>query len=133
MDKVFEMAVNKRELRYIAIFIGCLKKEENAKMLIKELFEVNGFWEQDHNWFFIISVIMKKFPALEYTRRFSTIFLNAISVVSETLNASENDETRLFGEESIGVPPMVRSIPEVMVNLIVPSTKAHCEQVWMYI
>lgn len=78
-------------------------------------------------------MIVKRFPNLDYVRYFPTIFQNVIKMVSETLNANENDESRLFGEETIGVPSLNRSIPQLMVNLIVPSSKPHCNQVWMYI
>lgn len=133
MKEVFQFAVEKREIRYIALFIQCVSERSNAEMLLRELFEVNGFWDQDLNWLFILQTIIKKFPDLDYARRFQPIFLNIIKFVNDTLNGPEGELSGLYEEELLGLPTASRSISKIIVGLIVPSTKPHYNQIWMYI
>ena len=101
-------------------------------MLMAEMFDHNGHWDKDLNWYFIVATIASKFQKLDFVKYFPQLFLDIVRNINDTFG-SMDEMDRIFMEEKTGIQPVVKSMAQAIVWLIVPATKPHCQQVWMYI
>lgn len=70
--------MDQREMKYLALFIQCLSEQKNAEIILEEIMCESGSWDRDCHWFFILSKIIEKFPHLDFSRYFHTIFQTVI-------------------------------------------------------
>lgn len=131
---VLNLTIEQREMKYLALFIPCLEDEKNGDTLLEEIMCESGSWDRDCHWFFVISKIVEKFPQLDFSRYFHTIFQ---TVIKNFNSIEENSEADLPGvllpDDITGIRSVLRSDADILIGLIVPKSNPMCNTVWSYI
>jgi len=58
------------------------------------LLKDSSIWERDISWFFIISEIAKKYPKLDFSSHYVTLFQEVIKIFTNMLDPVSNEELK---------------------------------------
>ena len=85
------------------------------------MFVESSLWDRDIWWFFILSKIVKKFPQIDYTQFYPTLFHETIKVITTLIEPlTEEDVKKLLNyDASLGICSILSSIAKILTNLLV--------------
>lgn len=131
-EEALELSVAKRDIKYLALFVRSINSETTAQILLEKVFAESSLWDRDASFFYILNVLTDKFPNLPIQHHYQTLFQEIIKVITCVIDpATEEDIKRLINEDPyIGVNCILRSVAQILVNLLRPTHEAGWQSVW---
>lgn len=93
------MAIEERDIKYLAIFIKSIKSIEKAQTILQYIFEESSLFERDTPFFFIISELTLEFPLLNLGSYHQTLSQEIIKVITTVVDPSTEDELKKLTNE----------------------------------
>lgn len=102
---------------------------------MEKIFAESSLWDRESCFYFIISEITRKFPNINYSIYYETLFHETIKIMTTIIDpTTEEDIKKVVNPEvSLNLPPILKSIASILVNLLKPMSEPGWEVVWISI
>lgn len=132
LEPVIQLSMEKREIKYIALFVRSIKKLSSAKKIVDSIFEESSALERNTPFFIILAELVSEFRELDLSNYMDTLNHEIIKTITTVIDPYSPEELKkiLCEDPSISGTCILRSIGKILVYSLPESKDPNSQKSW---